>query len=73
MTQQTTTSSAYITIPEAADLLRVSQRTVYRWIKEGKLPCFHIGNVTRIAQQDLFAFIQKHSNTGDNKHGPAGS
>lgn len=64
MTRQTATQSPYITISEAADLLRVSQRTVYRWVKDGKLPCFHIGNVTRIAEQDLFAFIKQHSGTG---------
>lgn len=71
MPELTPTQASYITISEAADLLRVSQRTVYRWVKEGEIPCFRLGNVTRIAQQDLSAFIKRHSDSGATD-GPSG-
>ena len=60
----TTRRSAYLTIPEAADLLRVSQRTLYRWMREGQLKCFRAGNITRIATRDMETFIQSHTETG---------
>lgn len=56
--------SAYLTLPEAAELLRVSQRTLYRWMREGQLKCFRIGNITRIAISDMETFIHSHTETG---------
>lgn len=33
----------YITVAEAADLLRVSSSTIWRWIDQGVLPAYRIG------------------------------
>jgi excisionase family DNA binding protein len=60
----TTRRNAYLTIPEAAELLRVSQRTLYRWMREGRLKCFRIGNITRIAVRDMENFICNHTESG---------
>lgn len=47
--------------PEAvATRLGVDRTTVWRWIKDGKLPAFRPGrNVTRISEVDLDAFITR--------------
>ena len=53
----------YITVQEAADHLRVSQSTIYRWIKIGSLKAFQTGyGATRIAVAELQRFID--ANTG---------
>jgi PTS system nitrogen regulatory IIA component len=41
-----------MTLEEVADYLRVSERTVYNWVKEGKIPCGKIGGVWRF-RRDL--------------------
>ena len=57
-------SNIYLTIPEVAKHLRVSQRTLYRWLREGRLKCFRVGNTSRIAVQDLEAFVQANTEAG---------
>ena len=41
---------------EAAKLLRVSQRTVQVWIRDGMLTAVRYGRLLRIRQADLAAF-----------------
>ena len=43
----------YITPSEAARLLRVNERTVRRWIREGKLKARRFGRLLRIPRADL--------------------
>lgn len=43
----------YLTPEEVAVLLRVSTRTVYEWLRSGKLPAVQIGKVWRINRQDI--------------------
>jgi len=44
----------YRTITEAADMLRVSRTTVWRWIRDGSLPAYRAGPRTiRIREADL--------------------
>ena len=52
----------YLTIPDASEYLSVSERTIYRWLQGGRLPCFRVGNITRIALPDLETFVSQ--NTG---------
>ena len=49
-----------LTVQEAADACRVSLRTMFRWLKEGRLPAVRVGNVTRIRLVDLEEFIASH-------------
>lgn len=42
-----------LTVAEVADYLRVSQHTVWRWCKEGRLPAFQIGRVWRIRKDEF--------------------
>ena len=54
----------YLTIAEAAEYLRVSSRTVYRWCNSGKLKFFRVSKSTRIALSDLERFIANNTEGG---------
>ncbi len=58
-------TDTYLTVGEVAEMLRVSRRTIYRWMKNGKLNAFHpMGerSATRIPFSELNRFIEE--NTG---------
>jgi excisionase family DNA binding protein len=44
---------AFYTPKEAAELLKVSERTVRRWIEEGKLSAWRFGRQLRIPVEAL--------------------
>ena len=50
----------FFTIAEVAERLRVSTRTVRRWIETGELVAHKICGVVRIAESDLRAFLAFH-------------
>lgn len=48
-----------ITVAEAADLLRVSTVTIKRWLKQGRLPAYHVGpRAIRLRRADLAAVVR---------------
>ena len=47
-----------LTVAEVADLLRVSNMTVYRLIKGGQLGAIRVGKNYRIPQDDLDAYLE---------------
>lgn len=49
----------FYTLPEIADMLKVSRQTVYRWVKSGELPAFKLGHDWRIKDSDLQKFIEE--------------
>lgn len=49
---------ALLTLREVAGLLRVSEKTVRRWVAAGKLPCMRAGRVLRFLPADLFRFVE---------------
>lgn len=52
------------TLKEIEDLLRVTRRTLYNWIKSGKLKAFRVGKEWRITKEALEEFTQ--TGTGSN-------
>lgn len=50
-----------LTIEEVADILRVSTRTIVRYIESGKLKASKIG-VWRIKESDVHVFLEETSN-----------
>jgi excisionase family DNA binding protein len=48
----------YYTPQEVADKLKVNIRTIYRWIREGKLKAVKIGDLWRISESELERFIK---------------
>ncbi|HMK96545.1 MAG TPA: helix-turn-helix domain-containing protein [Acidimicrobiales bacterium] len=49
--------SRYVTVAEVADLLRVSNMTVYRLVQAGELPAVRVGRSYRIREEDVDRFI----------------
>ncbi len=54
-------SDRYQTVKEVADLLKVSEVTVRRWIKDGELRAIDVGKGWRIGSDDLDAFLEGHA------------
>lgn len=52
-------------VPRIAEYLRVSDVTVYRWCREGRLPCLKLGNSWRVRRSALVDFLERgeHSAT----------
>ncbi len=50
-----------LTLKETAQVLRVSERTIMRYLKSGKLKASKVGQ-WRISQKDLEEFLNKYSN-----------
>jgi excisionase family DNA binding protein len=48
----------YLTLPEVAERLKVSRRTVYRWIKDGDLVAYKFANEYRITESALIEFLE---------------
>lgn len=61
------TNDKLLTIGEVAKVLRVSGRSVTRYIESGKLKASKIG-VWRIKESDLHAFLEKTSNSANKKN-----
>ena len=51
------------TLNELEDLLQVTRRTLYNWIKGGKLKAFRVGKEWRVTREALNDFMQESSNT----------
>ncbi|HUB69159.1 MAG TPA: helix-turn-helix domain-containing protein [Acidimicrobiales bacterium] len=49
--------SRYVTVAEVADLLRVSNMTVYRLVQAGQLPAVRVGRSYRIREEDVDRFV----------------
>jgi excisionase family DNA binding protein len=47
------------TVPEAADVLRVTRAAIYKWIREKKLGVVYVGSERRITQSAIDAFIKE--------------
>ena len=49
-------------LKEVEEILQVTQRTLYNYIKEGKLKATKIGKYWRVGHEDLKEFIEKGTN-----------
>lgn len=52
----------FLTLEEAAAVLKVSKRTLHRLIKEKKMPAFKIGNQWRIDETRLREWVDHREN-----------
>ncbi len=59
-TPGTSPLAALYSVTETAKLLKVSPRTVRRWIEKGHLPVHRFGRAIRITDSDLVTFIRQH-------------
>jgi excisionase family DNA binding protein len=53
-----------LTFQEAAELLRVSRATMYRWIDSGQLVGHKVGRRWRFYKRDLHAFVSAPNGSG---------
>ncbi len=49
-----------LTIPDVAKILKMSEKTVRRYIQAGDLIVHEIGGKYRISRADLNAFLKRH-------------
>ena len=49
--------SDILTVPEAAELLKVSERTMYTWTHRADFPVFRLGGVIRIRRDRLLGWM----------------
>lgn len=47
----------FVTVAEVADLLRVSNMTVYRLVQSGQLPAVRVGRSYRIREDDMDRYL----------------
>ena len=52
---------AALTVAEVAEILRVSTKTVYKMIKENKLPAVKVGRENRVAKSRLIEYLRTAS------------
>lgn len=58
-TMDETKPTDWYTIKEACEYLKVSQPTIFRWMKEGVLSFYKVGGATRFSREGLDAVIEK--------------
>ena len=46
------------TLKEIEELLQVTRRTLYNWLKAGKLKAFRVGREWRVTKESLEQFIK---------------
>jgi excisionase family DNA binding protein len=47
------------TVPQIAELLGVSERSVWRWLDQRELTAHRFGRLVRISEENLRAFLDK--------------
>ena len=63
MIGQRDASITMLQVQEVAELLKVSVKTVRRWIDSGELAAFRIGRGVRVSHAELARFITSHRST----------
>jgi excisionase family DNA binding protein len=57
-----------LTVPEVAEMLRVSRQTIYNMVRTGKLPHFRVGSKVRFNRKDVEAMMTPvTTTTGESK------
>jgi excisionase family DNA binding protein len=48
----------FYTVSQLAELLQLTEMTIYRMVNQGKLPCYCIGRIKRFRHEDIEEFLQ---------------
>jgi excisionase family DNA binding protein len=67
MTDRCSPPPRLLTVPDVADQVQVSPRTVWRWIADGSLPCVRIGRMVRVDPDALERFLADHATGSDRR------
>lgn len=57
----------FLTVQEVSSLLKLTDLTIYKYIKEGELEAVEFGGYYRIKKQSLDSFINSHKVVGKEK------
>jgi excisionase family DNA binding protein len=57
MAEPRSSRPAFLTVAEVADMLRVSNMTVYRLINAGSLPAVRVGKSYRLTEADVDRYL----------------
>src|SRR5215211_3123152 len=49
----------FLSLSETARMLNVSERTIHRWIQDGRLPAYKPGRAYRSRMSDIEAFLEQ--------------
>jgi excisionase family DNA binding protein len=49
-----------LSVADIADRLKLSEKTVRRWIERGDLPAHHLGRAVRVSEDDLALYLHKN-------------
>ena len=49
-----------LTVPQAAEILAVSRRTIYCLVSDHKLECVKVGGSTRFEAEALRRYVERH-------------
>lgn len=58
----------FYTVSQLADLLQLTEMTIYRMINRGELPCYAIGRIKRFRRGDVEEFLEQCRVPGSAKH-----
>lgn len=61
--------SGLMSLAEVSEYLGVSERTIYIWAREGKIPAFKLGAAWRFRQSDVDEWLENHR-SGEGARGP---
>lgn len=48
-----------MTLPEVADYLRVTERTIYDWAQKGKIPAVKLGSAWRFKRSEIERWMEE--------------
>jgi len=51
--------SMFMSVKQVAELFNVSELTVYRWAKSGKISSFNVGGVIRFEYDEIIEYLRK--------------
>lgn len=54
-----------MTLEEVAKYLKVSPWTIYRFVRQGRLPCYRLGHQWRFRKSMVDEWLEKRSNVGE--------
>jgi len=60
--------NGFYTVKELAALLQVTEKTIYRMVRRGELPCHNIGRAKRFRRRDVEAFLERCRTNGPSDH-----
>ena len=60
MKRETTPPSRMLTVKDVDEHCQVSERTVWRWIRDHELKVHRLGRRTRISEEDFEEFLRRN-------------